>query len=148
MSNLEPIEDSDLDLKGKFIGSENSDKNISPEGKKPELVPVSPLEKVEKKEGQAEKEKSYSKILSKIKSPSQSEHDHLVNEDAKLASEEISAEGKIEKLTRLAMDKGVAHAVKVARHLEDNYTLDEFHDKLLADELHDALVKKGLIREI
>jgi hypothetical protein len=40
------------------------------------------------------------------------------------------------------------HAVKVARHLEDDYVLDTFHDKLLADELHDALLKKGLIEEI
>jgi len=36
----------------------------------------------------------------------------------------------------------------VARHLQDNYALDEFHDRLLAQEFHDALIKKGLIEEI
>ena len=46
------------------------------------------------------------------------------------------------------MQKGVVHAVKVARHLEDNYALDEFHDRMLADELHEALIKKGLIEEV
>ena len=44
--------------------------------------------------------------------------------------------------------QGVIHAVKVARHLDDNYAMDEFHDRLMAEELHDALVKKGLIKEL
>jgi hypothetical protein len=32
--------------------------------------------------------------------------------------------------------------------MEDNYVLDTFHDRLLADELHDAFVKKGIIKEL
>ena len=32
--------------------------------------------------------------------------------------------------------------------MEDNYTLDEFHDRLLGEELHKALVDKGIIKEI
>jgi hypothetical protein len=48
----------------------------------------------------------------------------------------------------LAEAKGVVHAVKVAQHLEDNYLLDELHDRLLATDLHDALVKKGMITEV
>jgi hypothetical protein len=47
----------------------------------------------------------------------------------------------------IALEKGVIHAVNVAKHLEDNYVLDMFHDKLLSDELHEALMKKGLIEE-
>ena len=70
-----------------------------------------------------------------------------VVKDAQAASQEIDADGKINKLVGLAEAKGVVHAVSVAKHMEDNYILDEFHDRL-ADELHDALVKRGLIKEI
>ena len=47
----------------------------------------------------------------------------------------------------LCMDIGL-HAVKVARHLEDNYVLDEMHSRLLSQELHDALVKKGFLKDL
>jgi hypothetical protein len=32
--------------------------------------------------------------------------------------------------------------------MQDNYVLDTFHDRMLADDLHDALVKKGMIKEL
>ena len=95
----------------------------------------------------AEKDDAYSKILSKVKK-NQPSDDQAVPADAQSLSVEKESENKIEKLIQLASQKGVVHAVKVARHLEDNYTLDEFHDRLLADELHDALIKKGIIEEI
>ena len=74
--------------------------------------------------------------------------DTAVAADAKAISGTDSEEAKIETLVKLATTKGVVHAVKVARHWEDNYALDEFHDRLLADELHEALLKKGLIKEM
>ena len=60
----------------------------------------------------------------------------------------MDAETQIQHLVDLAQQKGIMHAVKVARHMEDNYILDTFHDKMLADELHDALIKKGMIKEM
>ena len=148
MSNLEPIEDSDLDLKKKFAeGGAPPPKMEAPQIERkmpnlafPEAVP-------ERKEGAAEKDATYSKILAKVKTPIAPVHTSVA-EDAQAASTATGVEGKIEKLIQLAQQKGVIHAVKVARHLDDNYALDEFHDRLLAEELHDALVKKGLIREI
>jgi len=146
MINLEPIEDGDLNLKEKFK------ENIKPEvaggasTSAPERLPV-PEQTIERKEGGMEKEQAYTKILSKVKSytPPKAE---TVAQDAEMTNAVQGAEAKIEKLIQLAMQNGVIHAVKVARHMEDNYTLDEFHDRLLADELHSALVQKGLIKEL
>jgi len=38
----------------------------------------------------------------------------------------------------------VAHAVRVAKRMNDLYVLDTMHDEL-ADKLYDGLVSKGLI---
>ena len=147
-SNLEPIEDTDLNLKNKFLG--NAEKIAAgakkEAGKKVETL-VFGEKAPERKEGAAEKEAAYSKILSKVKTTGVPA-DETVADDARSTSAERSAEAKIERLVQLAAQKGVIHAVKVARHLDDNYTLDEFHDRLMAEELHDALVKKGLIKEL
>lgn len=147
MPNLEPIDNEDLDLKSKFSEGVEKEKRATNETKME--TPVPSLEKpVEtRKEGAVEKEKAYSKILSKVKTI-QPTAQNIVIDDAQSASQETTAEAKIQKLVALATEKGVVHAVKVARHLEDNYTLDEFHDRLLANELHDELVKKGLIRDL
>ena len=62
ISNLEPINDEDLNLKDKFVG-----------GSEPKKATVSQKEnlaslenKPERKEGSVEKEAAYSKILSKV----------------------------------------------------------------------------------
>lgn len=147
MGNLEPVEDADLDLQGKFLGKSEAEKNIEAKTERnKEAVPV-PEKFPEKKEGAAEKEKAYSRILSKIKNHHPSPDD-LIADDAKETSAEETAKAKVDKLVKLATNKGVVHAVKVARHLDDNYALDEFHGRLLADDLHDALVEKGLIKEL
>jgi len=152
---LEPIEESDLDLKNKFLKgnvpktekaeSENAQEN----NLKVKLAPenVSSPETQERKEGQMEKEEAYNKILAKVKNPATALQNDVAT-DAKTANDETDYENKIIKLVELAETKGVVHAVKVARHMEDNYLLDELHDRLLATDLHDALVKKGMITEV
>ena len=147
-SNLEPIEDADLDLKRKFTGGGGEPQTFE----KPsaaETIPETDREAVpERKEGAAEKDAAYSNILAKVKTQAPPVDEVQVKQDAQIAHAEKDPETKIATLVNLAMHKGVVHAVKVAKHLEDNYALDEFHDRLLAEELHDALVKKGLIEEI
>jgi hypothetical protein len=142
--NLEPIEDSDLNLKEKFLGGKGKNeapaKDAGPEIKA-EATP-------EKKEGMAEKESAYAKILSKVSAQKPPVLTSEVPADAEAANAGIDAESKINNLVQLAETKGIPHAVKVARHMEDNYTLDEFHDRLLGEELHSALVKRGMIKEI
>ena len=118
---------------------------IMPPSGMSEMIPSQ--EGAERKEGAMEKDDAYAKILAKVKSSGTAIQSD-VSLDAKIASDEADYESKIIKLVEIAETKGVVHAVKVAKHLEDNYLLDELHDRLLATDLHDALVKKGIITEI
>lgn len=152
---LEPIDESELNLKSKFLAGEvvksekpenvMSSKSGSEINLASEAVPSPEVR--EQKEGQMERDSAYDKILAKVKNSSTVIHND-VSSDARIANDELDYENKIINLVGLAQLKGVAHAVKVAQHMEDNYLLDELHDRLLAQELHDALVKKGMITEI
>jgi hypothetical protein len=147
--NLEPIEEGDLNLREKFSNekelSPEKAENFPPKTASVEFAPR-PEGSFEKKESQMEREQTYAKILAQSTNPTLST-DEDVSQDAELTMKEKDAESKVNNLVSLAETKGVAHAVKVARHMEDNYILDEFHDKLLSSELHDFLAKKGLIKE-
>jgi hypothetical protein len=57
----------------------------------------------------------------------------------------MDAESQIQHLVDLASTKGVVHAVKVARHMDDNYVLDMLHDKMISEELHKVLVERNLL---
>lgn len=148
---LEPIDESDLDTKQQFTGSAEASKKAAETGvsKEEQSEASAKIEKENPREvAKAEKDSSYNKILSKVKTQPQAQSsDDDVKTDAKKASEKTDLDSRVVSLVDLAMNKGVVHAVKVAQHLEDNYVLDMFHDKLMADELHDALLKKGLIKE-
>lgn len=141
-SNLEPIEEKDLDLKSKL-------KNNSIDFSEKKEKPVFQVEqKISKEVISVEKDDAYGNILSKIKTKQDYGEFEDVSNDAKLASSEIDAQAQVQHLVDIAMQRGVVHAVKVARHMENNFVLDTFHDRLLADELHDALMQKGLIKEL
>lgn len=144
MSVLEPIKKEDLDFKEKF-NKENAERGSLNE------IPAKEAGEIkyesEKKEDLVEKrEETYSKILSQVSSYKPANTENLEG-DAKVVNAEKEVEVKIAKLVGLAREKGVIYAVKVARKVEDNYTLDEFHDRL-AHEFHAALLKEGLIKEI
>lgn len=144
-SNLEAIEDDDLNLKNKF---KSKVEFLGKDGEVQKNPILNVGEKVERREGVVEKDSAYSKILAQVpKSVQAVKNDEVVN-DAKNVSIEIDAKSKIEKLVLLAQEKGLPHAVSVARHMEDNYTLDEFHDRLIGDELHLALIEKGIIKKL
>lgn len=143
-SHLEPVEEGDLDLESKFRGAR-------PERKQPEGEPEKIEREVPKEVGRAESDKTYTRILSKVQAQKQPQDDkpqEEVKSDAETVYKNTDAQSQIQKLVDIATTKGVIHSVKVAKHLEDNYVLDMFHDKLLAGELHDALVGRGLIKEI
>jgi len=145
MANLEPIEEKDLDLEHKFKGGredgvikKETEQSVFQIEKEPAIDRTS-----------AERDETYAKILSRVKkSTGIASSNQEVKEDAEKVYQKTDTESQIQHLVDLAMTKGVVHAVKVARHLEDNYVLDMFHDKLLADELRNALIQKGLIKEI
>lgn len=139
--NLEPIDDIDLNLEKKFGGASGGLAE-KPFGETEKEAPIA------KEISSAEKDNAYSQILSKVQN---SDQDGITKEgvsaDAEMVHDaQMDAQGHVQKLVALAMDKGVVHAVKVAKHLEDNYVLDMFHDQLLSEEFHSALIAKGLIK--
>lgn len=143
-SNLEPIEESDLDLEGKIRQG-----NVETLQPGQEAVPLANVEReVAQEISSAEKDDSYGKILSKVQTTAIDVDQNAVAMDAQAGSQKIDAESQVQHLVDIAGQKGVVHAVKVAQHMQDNYVLDTFHDRMLATELHDALVAKGLIKEI
>jgi hypothetical protein len=139
MNNLEPITEEDLNLESKF-GKIEPGKPFEEKESLPKLE-KEPAEEIIS----AEKEDAYSKILSKVQSQSVPVNGEEVKNDAQKTFEKQDAQSQLQHLVDIASSKGVLHAVNVARHMEDNYILDMFHDKLLSDELHDALMEKGLI---
>lgn len=58
-----------------------------------------------------------------------------------------SKERQIQLLTDLAFEKGIPHAIEVAKRLENPYLLDEFHDALV-DELYNKLIEEGKLKQI
>lgn len=67
-----------------------------------------------------------------------------VDTDALQVNRLMDAATQVNQLVELAQVKGVAHAVAVARKMNDLYVLDTMHDEL-ADKLYEALKAKGLI---
>lgn len=145
-SNFEPIEESDLDLEGKLKKSDvesGVQENVA--------MPFANVEQELPREiSAAEKDNTYGKILSKVQTQSDDQNidSSAIVFDAQVGAAKTDAESQIVHLIEIAGQKGVVHAVKVAQHMQDNYILDTFHDRMLADELHDALVAKGMIKEI
>ncbi len=56
-------------------------------------------------------------------------------------------ERQVQLLTGLAFEKGVSHAIEVAKRLDNPYILDEFHDALV-DELYNKLIESGRLKAI
>ncbi|MFZ1654909.1 MAG: hypothetical protein WBO92_00625 [Candidatus Moraniibacteriota bacterium] len=86
----------------------------------------------------------YAAILSQTGGQS-APSDGVVSDDASQVSQATDAASRVTQLVELAQVKGVAHAVAVARKLNDFYVLDTMHDEL-ADRLYEALKAKGLIQ--
>ncbi|MFA7209759.1 MAG: hypothetical protein WC120_05810 [Parcubacteria group bacterium] len=143
---LEPIEEKDLDMKNKFTESGRSYEGTQ-EAVQPEDMPV-PEKRVERQEGMVEKDDMYTRIVSKIKTQSPPTDDADIKNDADVIGKEMDADSRINNLVDIAMQKGVVHAVKVAKRINDNYILDGLHDKLMLEEFHNALMEKGLIEEL
>jgi hypothetical protein len=113
------------------------------------LVPESGVEHAVESSKERAGEK-ISEILTKVQgavpAPGTPSDDAAVAVDAKSVYDETDAESRVTKLVSLAQTKGVAHAVKVAAHLNDFYVLDRMHDEL-ADKFYEALKSGGMISE-
>ncbi len=90
------------------------------------------------------KSERFAQILSKVKTHGSATTDDEVTTDAESIGAAEAAEQKVHKLIELAQVKGVAHAVRVAKRMNDLYVLDTMHDEM-ADQLYEGLLTKGLI---
>ncbi|MEI8344143.1 MAG: hypothetical protein WCF93_04300 [Candidatus Moraniibacteriota bacterium] len=139
---MEPIDEKDLDFAARF------NRPVSDNFQEKE-IPVQTTEREMPTEiSSAERDSAYGRILSKVQAQTDDTDQDDVSDDAKTAAKKTNAQSQVSYLIDIAGQKGVVHAVKVARQMEDNYVLDNFHDKLLADELHNALIARGMIKEI
>jgi hypothetical protein len=146
MPNLEPIEEKDLNLKDKFvekIGTENPANDAGPK-----IENIVTVEQETSAENQSEKENFYEGLMKQIKGQSHPAIEKQVPIDANTIAQYEDVEKKIDELVNIAVHKNVMHAVKVARHLDDNYTLDELHGRLHGEVLYEELLKKGLIKKL
>lgn len=57
------------------------------------------------------------------------------------------AQAQIDRLIILATESDPLTAVKVARHLDNNYVLDKLHDGLVEDKIRTILISKGILEE-
>ncbi|MDD5083770.1 MAG: hypothetical protein PHT88_02415 [Candidatus Moranbacteria bacterium] len=92
----------------------------------------------------SESEILYQRILTAL--PSTGAHDDAIHQDADKVALQTDADSKVAQLVDLAVAKGVVHAVKVARRLNDFYVLDQMHDDL-ANKFYESLKQNGLIAE-
>lgn len=102
---------------------------------------------VEKKEVQGEG--AYREILAKAitsSSASAPTDEDVIADAHNISVALLDEESKIQKVLDLAETKGVVHAVKVARTLDDYYALDQVHDAL-ANKLYEGLLVRGLIQK-
>ncbi len=72
----------------------------------------------------------------------------IIHSHAKDIYEIKDVEQQIDKLVQLAIQKDPFIAIKVARHLDENYVLDQVHDKLVEDKTRNILIEKGLLESI
>ena len=142
-STLEPL-DEEVNLAKKFGHIEKDGPGAVENNKESGAFSA---EKKEAKEVLAtEKDATYDEVLSKITQKSTtSDDDEVVKTDASVVAQKMDVESQIQHLVDLATTKGVVHAVKVAKHMDDNYVLDSLHDKIISEEFHKALRDKDLL---
>jgi hypothetical protein len=57
----------------------------------------------------------------------------------------LDVDEQIEHLVQVAIHKDPVLAIGIAKHLNDNYILDELHSDLTEDKIRDILDQKGLL---
>ncbi len=83
--------------------------------------------------------------IGQVKISTESPAPHVVKKVKAIGLE--SKERQIQLLIELVFQKGVDHAIEVARRLDNPYLLDELHDSLV-DELYNKLVEEGKLKKI
>lgn len=107
-------------------------------------------QEVREKELTKEKEKEIlrevvSEHIRKARSPSAGQQKVVVKKAQQIKTQ--PKERQIQLLTELAFEKGISHAIEVAKRLDSPYLLDEFHD-FLVDELYNKLIETGKLKAL
>ena len=144
-----------LNTKKKLINEEisASEKLPSQEG---EMMPPAETMEIPSLERESGGEAQEEKVSEKIETVRQAISAHkapaatTIADDAKTVAGIAEYEKKVEKLVELALQRGPEHAIKVAQHMDanDNFTMDELHDKMIEDDLRKQLIAKGLLKEL
>jgi len=149
MSYLEPIEEGDLHLAERFGGVSSEQQSEDGVLRQPEVQSEEQSEsRVEgaSEKSRAEKDHAYGKILAQVQAATPSDDSQAdIAQDASEVHRGIDRDSQLSHLVDIALTKGVSHAVATAEHLNDYYMLDQLHDTLVHDDLHQKLIEKGLI---
>lgn len=93
-----------------------------------------------------------SPVKTQVKDDKKEEDEEKQKEHVKFQAKDIASienpDDQITKIVDLASKKDPYFAIKVAKHIDNNYILDRVHDELTEDQVRDALIKKGLLEEI
>jgi hypothetical protein len=138
ISYLEPIESNEpkKDISPLENQRNSQEKKVAPEFQSEKAA-----------ESKSENESLYQRLLVSIPQTSAPTDDEAIEKDANAVSLQIDADSKVVQLVELAVTKGVVHAIKVARKLDDFYVLDKMHNDL-ANKFHASLKERGLIKEV
>ena len=126
-------------------------KKEAPAAPTPEAAPVARPESAPVIEHAAEQatekvNEKYTAILSQSVATDQTEPVIAdIHPDTEKLGQVIDTVSQVNQLVELAQVKGLAHAVTVARKLNDLYVLDMTHDEFV-DKWYEALKAKGLIQ--
>jgi hypothetical protein len=150
MSYLEPIEDSDMQPAERFGGASQEVDSSNEIEQSPIQTPQQPEVRIEGfvEKSRAEGDHAYGQILAQVQSSTPTDEAQAdIAQDASEIHRGVDRETQLSHLIDIALTKGVEHAVATAEHLNDYYMLDQLHDTLVHDELHQKLIEKGLISE-
>lgn len=130
-------------------GTQSGEVSAEVSKEKQDMDGAMPTETSPEQEKKSEKaELHFSNILSRVggAGSQQSDDTAAIASDAQSVAGMTDAESQVNELVQIATVKGIAHAVNVARKLNDFYVLDRMHDEL-AEKFYEALKAKGMIQE-
>jgi len=106
------------------------------------------LYKTEEKRVEQAIEKSGEKLKTKTPTKSNDDDQEVDIRDVEKSIDEmkkLDVEDQINHLVQVAIHKDPILAIGIAKHLNDNYILDELHSDLTEDKIRDILDQKGLL---
>ncbi len=147
-------------------------KKIEDQTSEGEVVPFAPKESGQQKKEKSSTEFEKNKIDENLNKPEQEKQTietsrELIKKTAPGSAEKVlsaakpevmqhvessakveDAQEQVDRLIDLAKHENPFLAIKVAKHLDNNYVLDSVHDELLEEKTRKILIEKGLLKEV